>query len=104
MPFGPAAFLTAFVASVILAPLVARFARRVGLLDQPDDHRKLHERPIPLTGGPTILISAIVAVTITLWLYPGLLKPTVNDAKFLASLFVSGGLIVAIGMIDDRYG
>ncbi|MCP4785106.1 MAG: undecaprenyl/decaprenyl-phosphate alpha-N-acetylglucosaminyl 1-phosphate transferase [Fuerstiella sp.] len=83
---------------------MARFARCVGLLDQPDDRRKLHDRPIPLTGGPTILISAFVAVTITLWLNPELLKPTVNDAKFLASLLVSGGLIVAIGVIDDRYG
>ncbi|MEO2019639.1 MAG: MraY family glycosyltransferase [Fuerstiella sp.] len=104
MPFGLLAFLTAFVVSAIVAPLTARFAHRVGLLDQPDDHRKLHGRPIPLTGGPTILISAIVAVAVTLWLNPGLLKPTVNDIKFLTSLLVAGGFIVAIGMIDDRYG
>ena len=104
MLFGLTAFLTAFVVSVVTAPLMARLASRVGLVDQPDQHRKLHERSVPLTGGPTILISAIVAVIVTLWLNPGLLEPTVNDAKFLASLFVSGGVIVLVGMIDDRYG
>lgn len=104
MVFGLTAFFTAFVVSVMIAPLVARFASRVGLVDQPDQHRKLHERSVPLTGGPTILISTIVAVMVTLWLNPGLLEATVADTKFLASLFVSGGVIVLIGMIDDRYG
>lgn len=104
MMFGLTAFLSAFVASVVIAPLMGRLARRVGMVDQPENHRKLHDRAVPLTGGPTILISAVVAVTVTLWLNPGLLKPTVDDAKFLGALLVSGGLIVVIGMIDDRYG
>ena len=104
MSFGLTAFLTAFAASVIAAPLMARIARRTGMVDRPDGHRKLHDNAVPLTGGPTILISMLVAVAATLWFYPGLLKSTHNDTNFLVSLFVSGGLIVAIGMIDDLYG
>ncbi|MCP4508538.1 MAG: undecaprenyl/decaprenyl-phosphate alpha-N-acetylglucosaminyl 1-phosphate transferase [Fuerstiella sp.] len=104
MLFGFTAFVTAFIVSVIIAPLVARFARNVGLVDQSDNHRKLHVRAIPLTGGPTVLVSTVVALAVTLWLYPGLLQPTVNDAKFLGLLFLSSGLLVLVGMIDDRYG
>lgn len=104
MSFGLTAFLTAFVASVIAAPLMAWIARRTGMVDRPDGHRKLHDRAVPLTGGPTILISAFIAVAVTLWLFPDLLKSTANDAKFLVSLFASSGLIVVIGLIDDRYG
>ena len=104
MLFGFTAFLAAFFVSVVTAPLMARLASRVGLVDQPDKHRKIYERPVPLAGGPTVLISTTVAIAVTLWLNPGLLEPTVNDVKFLGALLVSGGVIVLTGMIDDRYG
>ena len=43
-------------------------------------------------------------MTVTLLWFPDLLKPTAHDAKFLAGLFAAGGLIVLIGLIDDRFG
>jgi UDP-GlcNAc:undecaprenyl-phosphate GlcNAc-1-phosphate transferase len=104
MLFWLTAVLAAFFVSVVTAPLMARLASCVGLVDQPDNHRKFHGRPVPLTGGPTLLISVIVGIAVTLWLHSGLLEPTVNDVKFLGWLLVSGGVIVLTGMIDDRYG
>lgn len=104
MSFGLLAFCSAFIVSGLTAPLVARFSVRWGLIDAPDAHRKLHERPVPLTGGPTILISSIAAIAITLAWFPDLLKPTANDAKFLACLFTAGLLLAVIGLIDDRFG
>ncbi|MFY9252164.1 MAG: MraY family glycosyltransferase [Fuerstiella sp.] len=104
MSFGLLAFVTAFFASAITAPLVGRVATRFGVVDAPDGHRKLHEMPVPLTGGPTLLITIIVAVTTTLLAYPGLLAPTTNDIKFLLSLFFAGLLIVGVGIVDDRFG
>jgi UDP-GlcNAc:undecaprenyl-phosphate/decaprenyl-phosphate GlcNAc-1-phosphate transferase len=104
MSSGLLAFLAAFAASALTAPLFARLAVRFGCVDAPDGHRKLHEKPIPLTGGPTLFLSTIVAVAVTLLWFPDLLKPTAHDAKFLAGLFVAGGMIVALGILDDRYG
>ena len=104
MSSGLLAFLAALFASTTAAPLFARIALRLGLVDAPDDHRKLHDKPVPLTGGPTILLSTIFAVAITLWWFPDLLRPTANDIKFLLGLFIAGGLIVTIGLIDDRFG
>lgn len=98
------AFLSAFFCSVIAAPLIARLALRLKIVDAPDGHRKLHARPIPLTGGMTILVSLAVAVGITLWIYPGLLAKTSGDTKFMIGLFASSALIVLVGLVDDRFG
>lgn len=104
MTSGLLAFLAALIASAFTAPLFARLAVRFGCVDAPDGHRKLHENPIPLTGGPTLFASTIVAVAVTLFCFPDLLKSTAHDAKFLAGLLVSGGLLVLVGLIDDRFG
>lgn len=104
MSFGLLAFCTAFVASAIIAPIVARIATRWGIVDAPDAHRKVHKNAVPLTGGPTIIASSIVAFATTLYVFPDLLKPTPHDAKFLLALLISACIIVAIGIIDDRFG
>ncbi|MEZ6124759.1 MAG: MraY family glycosyltransferase [Planctomycetaceae bacterium] len=97
-------FVTAFLCSVLAAPLFGRAAVRLGVVDSPDGHRKLHTRPIPLTGGPTLLLSCLVAVGVTLWWIPDLLQSTTNDKWFLSCLFCAGLLVVCLGLIDDRYG
>ena len=98
------AFLTAFVTSVVVAPLFARLALRLKMVDAPDGHRKLHDSPIPLTGGVTILISLAVAIGFTLWRYPNLLLETKGDIGFLSRLFISSTVIVVVGLVDDRFG
>ncbi len=104
MSSGLLAFVSAFVASVIAAPLIARLANRLGVVDAPDGHRKLHGRPIPLTGGPTLLVSLGIGLAVTLGFFPDLLKSTAHDLKFLTAMFLAGGLIVVLGIIDDRHG
>lgn len=104
MSFGLLAFGCAFAVSAVAAPLIARLSVRLGLVDAPDAHRKLHARAVPLTGGPTILIASVSAIAVTLFFFPDLLKPTAHDTKFLVALFASGSLIVLIGLIDDRFG
>ena len=98
------AFGAAFTASVVLAPLIARLSLRLGVIDKPDNHRKLHERAIPLTGGPVVLTALALALGVTLWFFPSLLAPTANDTHFLTGLFVAASIIVAVGLIDDRFG
>ena len=98
------AFVSAFLSSVVAAPLIARLAMKFKVVDAPDGNRKLQRRPIPLTGGPTILVSLMIGVGLTLWMFPTLLLETKGDISFLIGLFVSGGIIVAVGLIDDRFG
>ncbi|MCA9084682.1 MAG: undecaprenyl/decaprenyl-phosphate alpha-N-acetylglucosaminyl 1-phosphate transferase [Planctomycetaceae bacterium] len=101
---GILAFIAAFIAAACAAPIVARSALALGIVDQPDGHRKLHVRPVPLVGGPTILLSLFVALGIALWSFPDALRSTDNDRQFLICLTLASVVIVLIGLIDDRFG
>jgi UDP-GlcNAc:undecaprenyl-phosphate GlcNAc-1-phosphate transferase len=54
------AFLVAGAVAITLTPLAARFARRIGAIDQPRE-RGLHENPTPSLGGLAILAGVLVA-------------------------------------------
>jgi UDP-GlcNAc:undecaprenyl-phosphate/decaprenyl-phosphate GlcNAc-1-phosphate transferase len=76
-------FLIAFVLAATLMPLGIWLGRRVGLVDRPSaDGLKIHRAPVPLTGGPIVL----VAVAATAW-FLGLVA------------FWGAGLAVAVGTI-----
>lgn len=97
-------FAVALACSALLAPLISMISRRLGLVDRPDGHRKLHSEAVPLAGGPTILISAVAATGLVVWLFPKLLGVDGVDLRFLGSLFAASIVIVAVGLFDDRFG
>ena len=104
MTSGLIAYFTALAMAALAAPMVAGISGKLGIVDKPDGHRKLHTKPVPLAGGITILVSGILAMGVTVWLKPDLFKSTYGDIRFLASLLAASVLIVAIGLIDDRFG
>jgi len=53
--------LASFVFSLILTPWVRNSARRFGIVDQPDQNRKIHSTPIPRLGGVAIFTSVILS-------------------------------------------
>lgn len=67
-------------------------ASAVGLLDKPDQSRKLHSRPIPLIGGLMVLGSALF-VSIGLGL--------INSRLDVIALVVCMALLVLVGTLDD---
>ncbi len=98
------AFVSALLASALIAPLIGVLARRLGIVDRPDGQRKLHSDSVPLTGGPTILLSSIAAVCLTVWWFPDVLQAARGDFRFLIFLFVASVVIVLVGLCDDRFG
>lgn len=98
------ALLIAFGVSAAFAPVAAVIARRLGIVDQPDQHRKLHRRSVPLVGGPTLLIACVVAVVVTRLVYPRVLLESRGDTVFLLSLLLASITIVIVGVLDDRFG
>ena len=98
------AFLVAFAASVLIAPLLASAARRLGIVDAPDSHRKTHSHRIPLVGGPTILISGGLAFGLAMAFFPGVLIPDPSDLRFIRALSCAGLVVVVLGLADDWVG
>jgi len=81
----------AFAAAVVVTPLAARAARRLGLLDAPDE-RKCHGRPVPLLGGVGILAGVLA----------GFAAGGVADEY--AAILAAGGCVFLVGLADDVAG
>jgi UDP-GlcNAc:undecaprenyl-phosphate/decaprenyl-phosphate GlcNAc-1-phosphate transferase len=89
----PWAFLTAAVLVLVLTPLVATIAPRIGGVDQGGDRPRVHTEPVPRIGGVAIVVAILVAAA--LWAdidgpYTGMLLGT--------------GLVALVGLYDDIHG
>jgi UDP-GlcNAc:undecaprenyl-phosphate GlcNAc-1-phosphate transferase len=109
-------FAQALLLSIYLVPIVRDGADRMGLLDRPGLARKLHDRPIPRSGG----IAIFGAFWLVLWadvfaagfLVPHLPLPDsvralgANVALKLPELmgvFLGCTTIFILGLLDDRF-
>jgi UDP-GlcNAc:undecaprenyl-phosphate/decaprenyl-phosphate GlcNAc-1-phosphate transferase len=77
------ALIAGFAVAVILSPIAAWAATRVGLVDQPGP-LKVHEQAVPYAGGLAVLLAIAVPVALE---RPSLLAPL--------------GLACALGLADD---
>ncbi|KOP77762.1 UDP-phosphate N-acetylglucosaminyl 1-phosphate transferase [Lysinibacillus sp. FJAT-14745] len=88
--------IAAFVASILLTPLVKRLAFRIGAVDAPN-YRKVHARIMPRLGGLAIFLSFLIAVAI----FKPILIINENGSNFLLAIIIGACIIVATGVIDD---
>lgn len=81
-------FVITFITLIALRPL----AKKVGLVDIPGG-RKTHVGEVPIVGGMAMYLGLLVGLTVV----------PVQQSSLLY-LIAAGGLLVAIGTIDDRFG
>lgn len=99
-----AAFLLGFLYTLLLVPVVKRLAVACGALDKPNA-RKVHHEPIPLWGGLGIAFGYVLSMATVIWLSSSF-RQAVTPAMVsqLTGMTLGGLMIVAVGMIDDRFG
>ncbi|MGI6037445.1 MAG: glycosyltransferase family 4 protein [Limnochordia bacterium] len=85
------AFFTALVITFLITPLVRRLAVRYGFIDRPNE-RRVNRVPVPTGGGVGIFLGFTIPVLLTLPL-----------SRTTAGILASGGLILLLGLIDDRW-
>ncbi|MDD2422442.1 MAG: MraY family glycosyltransferase [Heliobacteriaceae bacterium] len=90
------AALAAFVFVFFLTPLVRSLAFRVGAVDVPTG-RKVHHEVMPRLGGLAIGAGFMLAVAGLMFWRPDFYHPEV------IGLLAGGGIIIALGVIDDIY-
>jgi UDP-GlcNAc:undecaprenyl-phosphate GlcNAc-1-phosphate transferase len=92
--------LFAFLAALILTPLIRDLAQRFGFVDVPDQHRKLHKNPIPCVGGVAIFLSYSLAFVATLFSFKnvGFVLP---GGSIALGLLLAIFLIFFTGLLDD---
>ncbi|HUG92258.1 MAG TPA: MraY family glycosyltransferase [Planctomycetaceae bacterium] len=93
----------ALAASALATPLVRRAALRLGIVDQPDGHRKLHASAIPLGGGVAVLLGAAAALGIALIVDNPWRDVLHENGPFLGALGLAVLIVCGVGLLDDRF-
>lgn len=83
------AIIVAFVASILLTPLVIKFAIRIGAVDKPN-YRKVHTAIMPRVGGLAIIGAFFIGYLV--------LRP---EDPHAAGILIGAVIIVLIGFLDD---
>src|SRR5215213_4756866 len=99
-------FYVAFVVSFLLTPLMRVVAMYYGVIDRPDNARKIHTVPIAYLGGVAVFVGWLAGLAASQFLalhrsevgWP----TTFPIVKF--SIVIGGLVIVVLGLWDDTIG
>jgi UDP-GlcNAc:undecaprenyl-phosphate/decaprenyl-phosphate GlcNAc-1-phosphate transferase len=97
-------FLTLLVTAAVtylLTPLVRRAAIRIKAVP-PTRDRDVHAEPIPRMGGLAMYFGVAAGLIVASQLAP--FRAVLGGTGIVSGLLLAGGLIVVIGIIDDRWG
>lgn len=93
--------ISAFFIVLFGMPTVIKVAREKGLMDLPEDPRKIHKRAVPTVGG--IMVFAAIMVNIFFWLSLGPI-PAPETFKAGSALAACTVVIFFMGLKDDLIG
>lgn len=85
------AMAAAFVASILLTPLVIKLAYRIGAVDKPN-YRKVHAKVMPRIGGLAIFGAFIVGYALLL-----------PEDEHATGILIGALLIIITGLLDDMF-
>src|SRR5918998_5556141 len=86
-------FLLALGVVLVLTPAVGRFARILGVVDEPGDTRRIHLRPTPRLGGIALLLGIFV---------PALAFLAVEGPY--RGILLGAAIATSVGVVDDFRG
>lgn len=98
------AFLVALGVVALATPVVLAWSRRLGLYDQPDAGRKVHQHAVPRTGGIAIAAGLLVPfIGLAFWGNDFSAELRQDEERLVA--FIGGfAAILGLGVYDDIKG
>ncbi len=95
-------FTLSLATSVLLTPLVRGLAGRWGLIDKPDQRRKLHQHATPVAGGIAILLATLLSMAVVLLAGPmPWLDEFSSQSRQWLGLAAAAVIISGVGVLDD---
>lgn len=88
-----------FAISLALTPLIIRLNRRLGLMDLPDERRRLHSAPVPTAGGLAVLIAYFIGLAASHLVYG---QEWDISVKTTWGLVLGLAMVGGMGLVDDR--
>jgi UDP-GlcNAc:undecaprenyl-phosphate/decaprenyl-phosphate GlcNAc-1-phosphate transferase len=98
-------FYVSFIVAFIFTPVMRTVATYYGIIDQPDQIRKMHTEPVAYLGGVAVFLGWIAGLAISQFLrlhYQELGWPPHLVVKF--SIVMGACIIVVLGLWDDVLG
>lgn len=107
-------FVVAFLVSLVMTPIMAKLARANGIVDTPNDSRKIHREPIAYLGGVAVYLGIMAAIVyafiahdiLSFWpfdLYE--VHPSKYELHHVSFAILLGlTIIMVIGLLDDVVG
>ncbi len=93
--------IASFIVAVVLTPGIRWIAREAGIVDHPDEARKLHKKPIAYLGGFVILFATLIGIGMS---YTGFIEQPMM-MKQVPFVIVFGMVAIAFtGFVDDVWG
>src|SRR5207244_1220654 len=95
---------TSFLVSLVLTPCIRNIFRKLGVVDEPNEERKVHHKPIPRVGGVAIVLAYVLSFSILL--LSGFAGRSIVSGALPIILRVApaAALIFLIGLVDDLVG
>lgn len=93
--------LASFILSLCLTPLARNLAWWFGLVDQPDQIRKIHVAPTPRLGGVAIFTSVLCAYALLLMVRLNSGQIVWADLPLVTRLVPAVAIVFAVGLFDD---
>ncbi len=100
-----------FGISLLATPICRLFAKRLNIVDRPDDWLKPHKQPIPYLGGVAIFLAWAGGIIFGSWWIGRLdpwaeikwadLAPLTLQSPMLLGILIGGTAIMALGLFDD---
>lgn len=100
-------FYAAFVVAYLMTPLMRRVAIYYGIVDRPDNLRKMHREPVAYLGGVAVFLGWLVGVVASQacqWHLGSHWVPQLGPHVFVPLPVVIGAfLVVLLGLYDDLF-
>ncbi len=105
LPWILVAFAATAVLSLVLTPVVRRFAIRLDNIDRPDA-RRVNDQPVPRGGGIAVAASFLLVVVVALVvndMTDAVPVPAALDPVELAGLLAGAVVATVLGVLDDTF-
>src|SRR5580658_4961307 len=93
-----------FVLALILTPICRNLFRRLGVLDYPDELRKVHKSPVPRVGGVPLMVAYLGAFAVLLVSPLAATRVVEHGLPIAWKILPGAALVFGIGLLDDLRG
>ena len=104
MQFLVGIFVFSMVVALCVTPFVARAAKSWGLVDKPDERRKIHKSATPLSAAIPLLLPLTLTSIIAFNFSNPYSEVMAHQHRFTTGLLLAAYIIAFIGILDDRFG